>query len=84
MVSAGFATLLFAAAIAAAAPADEAGVATGNLPGEVLRIFEAKCVECHASDSARPGGDFDYVLDLPRIADNPDYLIRGDPDKSEI
>jgi len=52
--------------------------------GKVREIFEAKCVDCHGPELPRPKGKFGYVLDLKRVADNPDYIERGHPDKSEL
>jgi uncharacterized membrane protein/mono/diheme cytochrome c family protein len=50
----------------------------------VRDIFEAKCVDCHGPELPRPKGKFGYVLDLQRMADNPDYVLRGDAEKSEL
>jgi uncharacterized membrane protein len=52
--------------------------------GKVREIFEAKCADCHGPELPRPKGKFGYVLDLKRVADNPDYIERGKPDKSEL
>jgi uncharacterized membrane protein len=51
---------------------------------KVREIFEAKCVDCHGPELPRPKGKFGYVLDLKRVADNPDYIERGKPDKSDL
>lgn len=50
----------------------------------VREIFEAKCLDCHGPELPRPKGKFGYVLDLKRMADNPDYVTRGDPEKSDL
>ena len=50
----------------------------------VRDIFEAKCVDCHGPELPRPKGKFGYVLDLPRVAANPDYVARGEPANSEL
>jgi mono/diheme cytochrome c family protein/uncharacterized membrane protein len=55
-----------------------------QLAAQVFKIFEAKCADCHGSHLPKPKGKFGYVLDLKRIADNPDYVTRGDAAKSEI
>ncbi len=55
-----------------------------KLAGRVREIFEAKCLDCHGPELPRPKGKFGYVLDLKRVAANPDYVIPGDPEKSEI
>ncbi|HEY3900507.1 MAG TPA: DUF2231 domain-containing protein [Chthoniobacter sp.] len=52
--------------------------------GKVREIFEAKCLDCHGPELPRPKGKFGYVLDLKRVADNPDYIERGKPDKSDL
>jgi uncharacterized membrane protein len=51
---------------------------------KVREIFEAKCLDCHGPELPRPKGKFGYVLDLRRMADNPEYVERGKPDKSEL
>ena len=55
-----------------------------RLAAEVSRIFEAKCADCHGAHLPKPKGKFGYVLDLKRIAGNPDYVVRGNPEKSEL
>jgi uncharacterized membrane protein len=55
-----------------------------KLAGKVREIFEAKCLDCHGPELPRPKGKFGYVLDLKRVAENPDYIERGHPDKSEL
>ena len=72
-----------------AAPAKTPAKAPGKdeklrLAAEVSRIFEAKCADCHGSHLPKPKGKFGYVLDLKRVAANSDYVVRGDPEKSEI
>lgn len=51
---------------------------------EVHNIFEAKCLDCHGPELPRPKGKFGHVLDLKRVADNPEYLVRGEPEKSDL
>lgn len=55
-----------------------------DLASNVHVIFEHKCNECHGSQLKKPEGKFGYVLDLKRMADNEEYIIRGKPHKSEI
>ena len=55
-----------------------------KLAGRVREIFEAKCVDCHGSELPRPKGKFGYVLDLKRVAANPEYIVRGHPEKSDL
>ncbi len=55
-----------------------------RLAGEVYRIFEAKCADCHGAHLPKPKGKFGHVLDLKRIAANSDYVVRGEPVKSEL
>ncbi len=51
---------------------------------QVYDIFHAKCLDCHASTLVKPKGKFGYVLDLERIVSKPKYVIKGEPDKSDI
>ncbi len=55
-----------------------------KLAQQVRDIFEAKCLDCHGPELPRPKGKFGYVLDLQRMADNADYVTRGDAAKSEL
>ncbi|MEP6669459.1 MAG: DUF2231 domain-containing protein [Chthoniobacter sp.] len=50
----------------------------------VHEIFEAKCLDCHGPELPRPKGKFGYVLDLKRVAENPEYIEKGHPEKSEL
>src|SRR5215213_4341180 len=54
------------------------------LTQKVRDVFEAKCLDCHGPELPRPKGKFGYVLDLARIAENPEYVERGKPEDSEI
>lgn len=47
-------------------------------------LFAVKCAICHGPDLARPKARFGYVLDLKRIAENPEMVIPGEPDQSEL
>lgn len=75
-IVAGLATIT---SLAAEAPGEGAKVAS-----RVREIFEAKCLDCHGPELPRPKGKFGYVLDLKRMADNPEYVKRGDPEKSDL
>lgn len=55
-----------------------------SLATQVHAIFQAKCVECHAPDLAKPKGKFGYVLDLARVAANPKMIVPGKPMQSEL
>ena len=50
----------------------------------VRGVFADKCSGCHGSDLVRPRGRFGYVLDLRRIAENPEMVIPSSPDESEL
>ncbi len=50
----------------------------------VLGIFAAKCAGCHGPDLAKPKGRFGYVLDLRRIAANPELVVPSRPTESEL
>ena len=55
-----------------------------EMAAQVLKIFSDKCVDCHGSHLPKPKGKFGYVLDLKRVAGNPDYIVPGDPKESEL
>ena len=67
------------------------GIARARSPGEerdhaaeVRAIFAVKCAGCHGPDLVKPQGRFGYVMDLRRVADNPEMVIPGRPDESEL
>jgi hypothetical protein len=60
------------------------GQSERDLARQVRTLFAAKCASCHGPDLPKPKGRFGYVLDLPRVADNPEMVIRGSPDESEL
>ena len=55
-----------------------------DLAAEVRDVFARKCVGCHGADLPNPKGRFGYVLDLRKVAGNPEMVIRGRPDESEL
>jgi uncharacterized membrane protein/mono/diheme cytochrome c family protein len=57
---------------------------TRDIGSEVQGIFAAKCATCHGPDLAKPKGRFGYVLDLRRVAANPEMVIPHHPDESEL
>jgi hypothetical protein len=76
-----FITLLALPAAIAEPVSNEEALA---LAGSVHVIFDRKCNECHGSQLKKPEGKFGYVLDLQRMADNLEYVVRGKPAKSEL
>ena len=55
-----------------------------QLGNEVRDIFAARCAGCHGPDLAKPKGRFGYVLELGRVAQNPELVIPSRPDESEL
>jgi mono/diheme cytochrome c family protein len=55
-----------------------------NFATEVHAVFAARCAGCHGSDLAHPEGRFGYVLDLSRLAANPELVIPTSPQESEL
>ena len=55
-----------------------------DLGGEVLSVFANKCASCHGPDLSNPKGRFGYVLDLRKVAANPELVIPGEPTQSEL
>ncbi len=76
-----FACLVFAAAVRGAEMPKEEQLL---LTQKVRDVFEAKCLDCHGPELPRPKGKFGYVLDMARMAENPDYVVRGKPEESEL
>ena len=81
------ACLLFGGLLSAAtaAPEEEAQSKEALLvTAAVFELFEGKCNDCHGAQLAKPKGKFGYMMDLKRVAANEDYVVPGDPDKSEM
>jgi uncharacterized membrane protein/mono/diheme cytochrome c family protein len=55
-----------------------------NIGNEVRDVFATKCAGCHGPDLAKPKGRFGYVLDLRRIAANPEMVVPLRPTESEL
>jgi uncharacterized membrane protein/mono/diheme cytochrome c family protein len=55
-----------------------------DIGAEARGVFAAKCAVCHGSDLAKPKGRFGYVLDLKRVASNPEMVIPEKPNESEL
>jgi uncharacterized membrane protein len=55
-----------------------------ELAAKVRQLFVAKCLPCHGARPRAPSGDFGYVLDLPRVAAEPKYVIPFKPEESEL
>lgn len=55
-----------------------------NPADEARATFKAKCAGCHGPDLAKPRGRFGYVLDLGKIAANPEMVVPGRPEESEL
>jgi mono/diheme cytochrome c family protein len=69
---------------AAVRAGDAARGAKRDLAAEVLGVFSAKCVACHGPNVRKPRGRFGYVLDLKRVAGNPEMVIPSRPEESEL
>ncbi len=50
----------------------------------VFQLFESKCNDCHGSQLEKPKGKFGYLMDFKRIAANEEFIVPGDPNKSEF
>lgn len=55
-----------------------------QLAWESYRIFQNHCAECHGAHLKKPKGGFGSVLDLAAMSANPDYVVPGAPERSEI
>ena len=67
----------FGAGIAKAQPSPP----VRDIGGEVRGVFATRCAGCHGPDLAKPKGRFGYVLDLRRIAANPEMVIPATTDR---
>ncbi|MFW5829157.1 MAG: DUF2231 domain-containing protein [Planctomycetota bacterium] len=54
------------------------------LATSVYRIFERSCAECHDDGRTRNPKAFGSILRLDELSSNPDYVLPGEPDDSEI
>jgi hypothetical protein len=55
-----------------------------DLGAEVRAVFAAKCAACHGPDVLKPKCRFGYVLDLKRVAANPEMVIPRQPAESDL
>ena len=78
------ATLVCLAAAVGGDPAAAADPPGGDLGADVRGVFAARCAGCHGPGLPHPKGRFGYVLDLPRVAANPELVIPARPDESEL
>ena len=46
-----------------------------DLASETLSIFSTRCAGCHGPNLPKPRGRFGYVLDLARVAANPEIVV---------
>ena len=74
---------LFAGLRPGAARADPSPPAR-EIGREVRAVFAAKCAVCHGPQLKKPKGRFGYVLDLRRVAENPEMVIPLRPAESEL
>jgi mono/diheme cytochrome c family protein len=58
--------------------------AVPSLADEARAVFKAKCAGCHGPDLEKPQGRFGYVLDLAKIAANPEMVVPGRLAESEL
>ena len=78
-IGAALVAALGSGSVRAQAPAGEQ-----DLGAEVRSVFARKCAGCHGPDLPKPQGRFGYVLDLRRVAGNPELVVPGRPDESEL
>jgi hypothetical protein len=55
-----------------------------DIGSEARSIFSARCAGCHGPSLPKPKGRFGYVLDLARVAANPEMVIPLFADESEL
>jgi uncharacterized membrane protein len=68
-------------------PAPGASVVEGggrDLASEVRSVLAARCAACHGPEVRKPKGRFGHVLDLARLASDPDLVVPFRPDESRL
>lgn len=60
-------------------PAEPAKIAL-----DAFTALATKCTQCHGTNVQKPKGRFGFVNDLRRLSADPQYVISGDPDESEL
>lgn len=75
---------LFAGTLFTVIAVSETEAAAGGLATQVRGVFESRCAGCHGPALAKPKGRFGYVLDLYRLAENPELVIPSEPSHSEL
>jgi uncharacterized membrane protein len=79
---------LFFGGLLKAAPAGSGGDVQNKdallATAAVFELLESKCNDCHGAHLTKPKGKFGYTMDLKRVAANDEYIVPGDPDKSEL
>jgi mono/diheme cytochrome c family protein len=80
--------LLFAIAALSTAAEELSQEEKAKLANEVKTLFKTKCMKCHGPEGVReiegPNAEFDFILDLERLAADPTKVIRGDPNESKL
>lgn len=81
-----FLACLLLGSLPKAASAEEGAQAKDALlvTSAVFELFESKCNDCHGAQLTKPKGKFGYTMDLKRVAANEEYVVAGDPEKSEL
>jgi uncharacterized membrane protein/mono/diheme cytochrome c family protein len=79
-----WAFVLFACCASASAGDVNSLAKPRELATRIHAVFSAKCVQCHGPSLRRPRGKFGYVLDLERMAANPDLVIPFKPEESKL
>jgi mono/diheme cytochrome c family protein len=64
--------------------ADSSPRADSDVASEARRVFEVRCTHCHGAQLVKPKGGFGYILDLPRVASNPEIVVPFRPDESRL
>lgn len=55
-----------------------------DLAAEVKAVFQAKCAQCHGPQVRKPKGKFGYILDLKKLDADPDKVVPGKPEDSQL
>lgn len=80
--------LIFGMDSRAEGAADLSPAEKAKLAKQVKGIFENKCAKCHGPagvrESKKAKGEFDFVLKLGKLASDPEKIVRGNPNESQL
>jgi len=81
---ASFTTTVAFAVLQPARASDEGRPRAAIIAADAISVFKARCAVCHGPQLTAPKGRFGYVLDLGRLAANPELIVPFRAEESEL